>query len=110
MSKELLLRHKNFAKLENTVARRKPLTKKQWYFFETREGITLKGKSGADRDALAICFVLPGGHKPEDTVIEIAIKPGDFTDLIALMASTDREAALRAMAEEMRYQLCGKSK
>jgi len=86
------------------------LTRRQWYSFETETGIDAKGNGGADRDALAISFLLPGGRKPEDTVVEIAIKAGDFPTILALMASTDRDAALRAMAEEMRHQLCGNSK
>jgi hypothetical protein len=83
---------------------------KQWYRYETKEGINLKGGSGPGRDALEISFLIPGGRKPEDTVVEVAIKPSDFRTIVALMCSTDRDATLRAMAEEMRYQLCGKSK
>jgi hypothetical protein len=109
-TKETLLRRKKWANLENTVARRRGLTRRQWYDFETKEGITLKGSSGPEGAGLAISFLLPGGRKPEDTVVEIAVKPGDFPAVVALMAATDREATLKAMAEEMRYQLCGKSK
>jgi hypothetical protein len=109
-TKERLLRYKKRARLENATARRRGLTRKQWYFFETKDGIDAKGNGGAGGDALAISFLLPGGHKPEDTIVEIAIKPSDFPNLVALMALTDRDAALRAMAEEMRYQICGGSK
>ncbi|MGB7100917.1 MAG: hypothetical protein WBD95_19410 [Xanthobacteraceae bacterium] len=104
------MRKNKFAILENSVARRKPLTKRQWYSFETDKGLTVEGSGGPDRDALAISFVLPGGRKPEDTEIEIAIKSNDFRAVMRCMSSTDRDAALKAMAEEMRDQLCGNSK
>jgi hypothetical protein len=97
-AKERLLRHKKWANLENTVVRRKGLTGRQRYYFETDKGVTLKGSSGADGTGLAISFLLPGGRKPEDTIVEIAVKPGDFPAVVALMAATDREAAWRTPA------------
>ena len=98
------------ALLKHAFARRKGYSKRQWYSFETGAGITIQSKSGPDADSLAISFMVPGGHKPADTFVEIAIKPADFATVLDLMASTDRDAALRAMAEEMRNQLCGRSK
>jgi hypothetical protein len=78
--------------------------------YETSEGVNLNGSSGPNKDALAISFLIPGGRKPNDTVVEVAIKPNDFRTIVALMSSTDRDATLQAMAEELRFQLCGKSK
>ncbi|MGB7102313.1 MAG: hypothetical protein WBD95_26570 [Xanthobacteraceae bacterium] len=109
-AKEKLLRHKKWANLENAAIVRRGLTRRQWYRYETNEGISLKGGSGPNKDALAISFLIPGGRKPDDTVVEVAIKSNDFRTIVALMSSTDRDATLQAMAEELRYQLCGKSK
>jgi hypothetical protein len=108
MHEDLLLRHKKRANLLNAIVRRRGLSAKQWYF-KTDKAITIRGDSGADRDALAIHFSIPAGGQG-DTFVEVAIKPKDFPILISIMSATDRDATLRAMAEELRYQLCGKPK
>ena len=54
-------------------------------------------------------FTIPAGGQGQSN-LEVVIEPADFHSVIKVMAATDRDAALKAMAEEMRDQLCGGSK
>lgn len=98
-------RKRTGAYLLNTTIRRKGETAKRWYR-ATDEVIHLQVNDGG---ALAVHFTIPAGGQGQ-TSLAVAIKPEDFPSVIAMMAATDRDVTLRAMAEEMRYQLCGSSK
>ncbi len=101
------IRRKRRAHLRDATIRRRGITAKQWY---GQTDIAF-ASGGRDRnpDALSLYFTLPAGGRGE-TAIEIAIKAKDFPAILALMSAADRNATLKAMAEEMRYQLCGNSK
>jgi hypothetical protein len=88
--------------LLNSVVKRKGETTKRWDV-QTNE-IHLQVT-----DALIIDFTIPAGGQGRSN-LEVVIKPADFHSVIKVMAATDRDAALKAMAEEMRDQLCGDSK
>jgi hypothetical protein len=105
MSELFSRRKRTGAMLLNTVIRRKGETAKRWYR-ATDEPIQLNVNDGG---AIAIHFTIPAGGQGQ-TSLAVAIKPEDFSAVIAMMAATDPDVTLRAMAEEMRYQLCGPSK
>jgi hypothetical protein len=50
--------------------------------------------------------ITAGGRGEGDTNIKVEIKPQHFPILLAMMARVDREATLRAMANELHNQLC----
>jgi hypothetical protein len=90
------------AYLLNTVIRRKGETAKRWLY--QTDQVHLKVGN-----ALVIDFTIPAGGQGQ-TNLEVVIEPEDFHSIIKVMAATNRDAVLRAMAEEMRDQLCGNSK
>ena len=102
-----LLRRQKRAPFPNITVRRKGLKAKEWY--SEHPAISVRGADGKTLDELTIHFAIPAGGQG-DTMVQVAIKADDFPTLLALMSATDRDATLRAMAEEMHYQLCGKSK
>jgi hypothetical protein len=106
MSK-LASRHiKNFA-LDHTIVRRRGVKAKEWYD-QTEIVIASRPKTVNDDRALKFHFIIPAGGQGQ-TAIEMLIKPEDFPILLQFMSATDPQATLKAMAEELRYQLCGAS-
>lgn len=94
--------------LADSEIRRKGTRSAKWYDrldYDRAKGIFVSANAGIDEDAVAIRFTIPAGGQGDSTV-EISIKPQDFRTILAMMSATDREATLRAMAEEMRYQIC----
>jgi hypothetical protein len=88
--------------LTNTIVRRKGDTAKRWYSQTDQVHLQANG-------VLIFDFTIPAGGQGQSN-LEVVIEPADFHSVIKVMAATDRDAALKAMAEEMRDQLCGGSK
>jgi hypothetical protein len=56
--------------------------------------------------SIHLSFSIPAGGQG-DTWLEVQIASDDFPTLVALMSAADRDAAMKAMAEELRCQICG---
>lgn len=92
--------------LLNSIVRRKGETESAKHWSSVADVINVRPKNGEE---LAIHFTIPAGGQGQ-SALAVAIKPEDFGSVIAMMAATDRDATLRALAEEIRYQLCSGSK
>ena len=93
------------ASLHHSIVKRKGLKAKEWYG-QTDLASVCRPKSKGDPDELSIFFTLPAGGQV-DTMINVCIKPEDFPTILAFMSATDRDATMKTMVEEMRYQICG---
>jgi hypothetical protein len=103
--KEMLwfTRHNKHAILSDTGVWRKGVTATEW-----DKGADIVGISRSkDRDnSLSLTFSIPskGGG---DTEIDVIIGRKDFPTLLALMSAADEQSTLKAIAEELRHQICG---
>jgi hypothetical protein len=127
--------------LEETIVKRGGTHTDHWYDKDAAKGgAVLVGRNRKGEDP-ALCFgftISAGGRGGGDTNIKVEIKPEHFPTLLLrmlfadreatlramadelfitetfptllrMMAKTDREATLRAMAEELRFQICGRT-
>jgi hypothetical protein len=85
--------------LDHTIVKRRGITAKKWY---GQTDVVLISRSN---HTLNLDFDLPakGGGK---TRHEVCINSENFPTLLAFMSAIDRQAALKAMAEELRFQIC----
>jgi hypothetical protein len=91
--------------LSDTRVRRGGVTAKYWYGSTDSVLASRPEDATSQPRALVFSFNLPskGGG---DTAIEMRVGPKDFPVLLAYMSAVDREATLKAIAEELRYQIC----
>jgi hypothetical protein len=97
-----LLRHEKHAMLTHTVAKRAGIVAKKWWG-QTRD-VSISRRE--ETHALTFCFTFPAGGRGT-TQFEVGVKSEDFPAVLAIMSATDREATLKAMADELRFQICG---
>ena len=77
-----------------------------WHSMDAaRGGVVAVGQNREDYHDPALCFgftITAGGRGGGDTNIKVEIKPQHFPTLLAMMAEADREATLKAMADEIK--------
>jgi hypothetical protein len=94
------LHRSHFEKLMHANVRRKGETAKHWQ----QETETAFVSRTAARLTFSFDIASKGGGTTQS---ELSIGPEDFPTILALMSGADREATVKAMAEELRHQLCG---
>jgi hypothetical protein len=94
------LHRSHFEKLMHAMVRRKGETAKYWQE-ETETAFVSRTDA---KLTFSFDIASKGGGT---TQAELSIGPEDFPTILALMSGTNREATVKAMAEELRHQLCG---
>jgi hypothetical protein len=102
-------RHNKHAILEHTGVWRKGETVKDWDHETNIVGIarferTTQSKNRNDALSLRFTIASKGGGNTE---IDVIIGREDFPALLAVMSAADEQSTLKAMAEELRHQICG---
>jgi hypothetical protein len=101
------IRQKTSHLLTDTIVMRGGAKAKDWPYGSTDIVVASRPEDADSQPrAATLSFTLPskGGG---DTEIEVRVGPQAFPALIAFMAATDKDATLKAIAEELRYQICG---
>jgi len=93
--------------LRNTVVKRRGVTAKEWYGETNIVIASGGGKKQPDANSLCLHFDIPSKGGGE-TTIKIFIPPQDFPTLLALMSEADSDATIKAMADELQYQICAR--